>query len=92
MKNLQLLMVSLALVSSPFSYTCNAQFAEDYVNTAGIINDHKLVMDIMERKYPGYGQQVLETFDRNNYVDMSKNAKRYTSSGQRGISCGVSDG
>ena len=75
MKNLQLLMVSLALVSSPFSYTCNAQFAEDYVNTAGIINDHKLVMDIMERKYPGYGQQVLETFDRNNYVDMSKNAK-----------------
>ncbi len=34
-----------------------------------------LVMDIMESKYPGYKQRVQETFDRNNFIDMSKGAK-----------------
>ena len=52
-----------------------AQEMMGYVNSAGIINDHKLVMDIMEQRYPGYNEHVLETFDRNNYIDMSKEAK-----------------
>jgi len=58
--------------------TCSlaiGQEAENYVNASGVINDQKLVMDIMESNYPGYSQQVKNTFDRNNYVDMSKDAK-----------------
>jgi hypothetical protein len=64
----------VSLLSISMSFVCG-QEVHEYVNSAGIINDHKLVMDIMEQRYPGYNERVLGTFDRNNYVNMSKGAK-----------------
>lgn len=49
-----------------------AQNIADYVNPySGVVNDQQLVYDIMEAKYPGYKQQVQQTFDRNKgYINM----------------------
>lgn len=58
-----------------FTINSGAQDVSEYVNSARVINDQMLVMDIMESKYPGYKQRVQETFDRNNYVNMEKGAK-----------------
>ncbi len=71
-------MKSYYLIALSMLITCSVAVGQEignYVNTSGVINDQKLVMDIMERGYPGYAERVLETFDKNNYVDMSKDAK-----------------
>lgn len=46
----------------------------DYVNpNTGIINDQKLVYDIMELQYPGYKEQVQASFDTHHQMGPSEN-------------------
>ncbi len=42
----------------------SAQTIQDY-DLNGVVNDAKLVLDVMEGQYPGYIQQVNEVFERN---------------------------
>lgn len=53
------------------------QFNPFHYNHNGIVNDSKLVLDLMEKKYPGYKNQVQQVFD-NNKNGALKNGQTYT--------------
>lgn len=57
--------------------TIGQQFNPYHYVKNGVINDSKLVLDLMDKKHPGYKNQVQETFDRNK-LGTTKSGQTYT--------------
>lgn len=70
----KLLLGALLLSGVSFAQELNP---ENYVHN-GIVNDSKLVLDIMENQYPGYKNQVNAAFDQAKVAGLVKSGERKT--------------
>lgn len=70
----KLLLAGLLMSGVSFAQEFNP---ENYVQN-GIVNDSKLVMDVMENQYPGYKNQVNASFEQAKLAGLAKTGERKT--------------